>query len=358
MVFWSDVYMPLSSSVNTSYHQNSESVVKDSINGETTDCSVSCVNGIPRNPDNGSKQNIIELNESNAETNETESDMDTIASDKHHSLAKTRSCDNLALDDHSNTIDANHSPLKTRHCSDPNIFWSLIEDQSESERGKSVDILKYIRNLQTNGLSMNREICNGCDRDSNHIPSSRSSENDCLEDSEPGMSAHFSMLSTETLMNGNSCVSDNVQFCSEVDNNLLTNLLTASTSTTELSNSHVANGEPPFVPITFDKLYNTVCFPKRKSANHSPQTSCSPIQRQSSNESQNTASNGYGNGKHTRTPSSGCPATPNDEHISDVFPFDIVQSQEVFDIDGHLVLRDKVLVRLEQIIGQNKVGFK
>ena len=350
MIFWSDVYMPLSSSVITTSHQISESVVKDSINGEANDCSVICINGIPRDSDIETKQNNIELTESNAEINETESDMDTIASDKHHSLAKTRSCDNLAIDDN-NMIDTNPSPLKTRHCSDPNLFGSLnIEDQCESERGKSVDILKYIRDLHTNGL--NREIC---DRDSYYNPSSRNSENDCLDEMESGMSAHFSMLSTETLMNGNSCMSDNIQTCCENDNSLLTNLLTASTSTTELSNSHVATND---IPVQFDKYYNAVCLQKKKAVNHSPQTSSSPIQRQSSNESQNTACNAYGNGKFTRTPSSGCPATPNDEHNSDFFPLDGLQSQEVFDIDGHVVLKDKVLVRLEQIIGQNKVGFR
>ena len=344
IVFWADVYMPLSSSDCTSIHQtlNPEIVVKDSISVDTTDGN-HFVDGVSKESEIESKPNhSLELNESNNETNETESDMDTIASDKHHSLSKTRSCENLALDDHYSFVSSDSlSLLKTRHCSDPNLFCSLnIEDQNESERGKSIDILKYIIDVQTNG-SVSREVS---DRDSNQFSSSRCSENGLLDESEPGMSAHFSMLSTETLLNGNASYVENLQSC--CDSVVLSNLLTASTSTTELSNSCVTSSD---LSVHFDKFYHSVYNQKKKSF---PQNN-SPIQRQSSNENNSNGCNGYA--KHTRTPSSGCPATPNDEQNLDAFPFEGGLNQEIFDIDGHLFLRDKVLVRLQHIVGQNKV---
>ena len=221
--------------------------------------------------------------------------------------------------------------MRTRHCSDPNLFGSLNIDQNECERGKSV-ILEYIRDLQSNGLSVNQEVS---DRDSNHLPSSRGSEDGLIDDSEPGLSAHFSMLSTETLLNGNASYVEKIHSCYETHNSLLSNLLTASTSTTELSNSCIVNTD---LPTPFDKLYHTMYSHKKKPV---PQTSSFPIQRQSSNENSNACN--------------GCPATPNDEQTFDAFPFDGTLNQDVFDIDGHVLLRDKVLVRLQQIIGQNKV---
>ena len=335
--------MPLSSSVCTTNHQflSPETVVNDSISADTNH-TISFVNGIPKEADIESKPNS-DLNESNNETNETESDMDTIASDKHHSLSKTRSCENIALDDNYSFVSSDTpSLMRTRHCSDPNLFGSLNLDQNECERGKSV-VLEYIRDLQSNGLSVNQEVS---DRDSNHLPSSRGSEDGLIDDSESGLSAHFSMLSTETLLNGNPSYVENIRNCCETHNNLLSNLLTASTSTTELSNSCIVSTD---LSAPFDKLYHSVYSHKKKNASHS---STFPIQRQNSNENSN-ACNGYA--KHTRTPSSGCPATPNDEQTFDAFPFDGTLNQEVFDIDGHVLLRDKVLVRLQQIIGQNKV---
>ena len=335
--------MPLSSSVCTPNHRilNLETVVKDSISSDTID-GISFVNGFPKEVDIESKPNS-ELNESNNETNETESDMDTIASDKHHSLSKTRSCENIAFDDHFSFVSSDSpSMTRTRHCSDPNLFGSLNLEQNDCERGKSV-ILEYIRDLQSNGLSVNGEVS---DRDSNHMPSSRGSEDGLIDDTEPGLSAHFSMLSTETLLNGNPSYVENMQSCCETHNNLLSNLLTASTSTTELSNSCVASTD---LSAPFDKLNHSVNHKKKAVLSTA---SSFPIQRQSSNEN-NNACNGYA--KHTRTPSSGCPATPNDEQTFDAFPFDGALNQEVFDIDGHVLLRDKVLVRLQHIIGQNKV---
>ncbi len=296
-----------------------------------------CRNGILNDSDIDLKQN-----ETNASNNETESDMDTIASDKHHSLlSKTRSCENIALEDDNYMCSNESSIMRTRHCSDPNLFRSLtIADQIEWEKGKCDDILKYIRDLQTNGSAINRECC---DRDSNHVPLCRDGENGVFDETDAGMSSHFTMLSTETLLNGNnsSCV-ENIQPLCDNQNILLNNLLTTSTSTTELSNSSVQNND---LTVQFDKLYHSVYSQKKK------QTQNGSIQRQGSNE----VNNCNGNGKHTRTPSSGCPATPNDDQCFDALPCDGALNQDIFDIDGHVLIRDKPLIRLQQIMTQNKV---
>jgi hypothetical protein len=175
------------------------------------------------------------------------------------------------------------------------------------------------------------------------VPLCRDSENGVFDETDGGISAHFTMLSTETLLNGNnsSCL-ENIQPLCDNQNILLNNLLTTSTSTTELSNSSVQNND---LTVQFDKLYHSVYSQKKK------QTQNGQIQRQGSNE----VNNCNGNGKHTRTPSSGCPATPNDDQCFDALPCDGALNQDIFDIDGHVLIRDKPLIRLQQIMTQNKV---
>ena len=336
--------MPLSSSIHGAFMStsiNSNSINFNNITNNGIDSSAS-----QNSKDSDSKNNDVDA----SATNETESDMETIASDKHLlNLSKTRSCENINSDDNLPDDEIQGQGFRTRHCSDPNLFRSLCNESDEpliESNGKCADILKYLRDLQINSsLNSNREISDG---EINQQQSNRDYHTVGALDHCDIRSSHFSMLSTETLLNtGFNMHNENHQ--NEIFNNG-NNLLTTSTSTTEISNSCVLNNDWLMNIDKLSLMNNHSAFQKKKqqtNGNVQP-----PIDI-------NNCTNGNvpinGNGKHTRTPSSGCPATPNDDQGSDSYQNEISQTSEVFDIDGQVLLRDKVQLRLEQIITQHKV---
>jgi hypothetical protein len=114
-----------------------------------------------------------------------------------------------------------------------------------------------------------------------------------------------------------------------------------------LSNSSIQNID---YTIHFDKLYHSVYCRKRQQQPHDNQ---SPLNGE--NAVLNGHANVHYNGKHTRTPSSGCPATPNEDQDNFTDGPSQPVNHEMFDIDGQVLLRDKVQIRLESIMAQYKV---
>lgn len=147
MIFWTDVYMPLSSSIS-------------GLGCPSSLCGSLSVTSLSNGKENSSASSHDSKDESEIETkpvdaetdttnaivNETESDMETIASDKQYPiLTKTRSCENVNLLEENGVCQNELSLTKTRHCSDPNLFVKTLSQCVEkfpdlSE--KCVDILK------------------------------------------------------------------------------------------------------------------------------------------------------------------------------------------------------------------------
>lgn len=346
MFFWTDIYMPLSSSING---LGCPSSLNGSLNLTTSYMK-----------ENSSAESHDSKDESEAETkhvdvgvsvNETESDMETIASDKQQfHLVKTRSCENMNSLEDDSLYENELSLTRTRHCSDPNLFRTLCVGESTSSSVKSVDILKYLRDLRIKDVTTKRDT-NG--HEYNQLTFNRvNGANEASENCDTA-SMQFSMLSTETLLNGNSLSEDTRQESSE--NSGASLILTASTSTTELSSSCVQNSDLTHL----EKLYHSVYCQRRKHgipASH----------HNASTETNATACNNCFNGKHTRTPSSGCytsPATPNEDQYSDASPSPIDKNfnhtwSNMYDVDGEIRLRDKVQTKLHKIMSQHKVSEK
>ncbi|RWS30682.1 myotubularin-related protein 3-like isoform X3 [Leptotrombidium deliense] len=326
MFFWSDVYGPLAS----------HSVVHP-----TATSSVHCLSSSSNNCDSKKNVNDFKANDSDTNTNETESDLETVSSEKHSNLVKTQSCDNVNCVEDTVTTAEMCSRMRHHSESDLNRSLCIINQNEENEvrldSMKSIDVLNFKQEsdyCRINCLSVadipskeiNPEIVTV---EESSDPKSVQKCSDC-EKSLPMKPIIGSGKDANVDCEENNRVDPCEPYCD-----------------TYLSNTPEVNGSNSFNFSDNAQCFsNQVCTKKSFGIRHSSEHYCDEIQDVNPT-----------NGKHTRTPSSGCPATPNDDQCSDISAsksgFDSAIHQ-MFDIDGQVVVIDEIQMRLRQLMQQHK----
>ncbi|RWS14904.1 myotubularin-related protein 4-like isoform X2 [Dinothrombium tinctorium] len=334
MFFWTDVYGPLASHTQVNTSTTSTCGIYSSAGNSTASDVKKDLNADLKNTD------------SDTNTNEIESDLETVSSEKHSNLVKTQSCDNVnSLEDL-----VIHTELNTRnrHHSESDLLRSLcIINTHEATEGLIEDMHskesdKY-KEMESNQQNCDRDCINQLPTDENR--DNRVNEDNSCRETNDNKSAQECVQSE--LLDQPLILTDSCKISSSVANNQssLAENFTSNGIANELNiGSHIFSDAK-----TFD---NQNCFSTqfcgRKMVTRQPSES------QFIDEATEIST---ANGKHTRTPSSGCPATPNDDQCSDISgtKFDsMLGMNQVFDIDGQVVVIDEVQMRVRQFVMKHK----